>query len=130
MAAALPLAPTEALPLLQRKPASDVKREGWRGIMKAVDAAGRLLVTNHDEPQAVILSLSEYRALSELADSARRQQQDRLEQLTREFDDDLAVLNLQIQRIFMEAYTGIVDILKKSEKDGVAYPILERLVDN
>ena len=37
---------------------------------------------------------------------------------------------LQIQRIFMEAYTGIVDILKKSEKDGVAYPILERLVDN
>ncbi|MDE2565364.1 MAG: type II toxin-antitoxin system prevent-host-death family antitoxin [Burkholderiales bacterium] len=92
MAAALPLAPTEALPLLQRKPASDVKREGWRGIMKAVDAAGRLLVTNHDEPQAVILSLSEYRALSELADSARRQQQDRLEQLAREFDDDLAVL--------------------------------------
>jgi len=34
-------------PLLQRKPVSDVKREGWRGVMKWVGAAGKLLMTNH-----------------------------------------------------------------------------------
>ncbi len=42
---------TTELAHLQRKPISDVKREGWRGIMRSVDAAGQLLMTNHEQPK-------------------------------------------------------------------------------
>lgn len=77
---------------LQRKPVSDVKREGWRGVMKGVGAAGTLLMTNHDQPEAVILSLQEFRRLSELAESALRDQERKLQALSQAFDADLAVL--------------------------------------
>lgn len=77
---------------LQRKPVSDVKREGWRGVMKGVGAAGKLLMTNHDQPEAVILSLQEFRRLSELADSAMRDRARKLEELGQAFDAELAVL--------------------------------------
>ena len=81
-----------ALLHLQRKPVSDVKREGWRGIMRSVDAAGKLLMTNHDQPEAVILSLQAYRQLTELAGRAERDNLDKLDRLGRAFDAELAVL--------------------------------------
>ena len=77
---------------LQRKPVSDVKREGWRSIMRSVDAAGRLLMTNHEQPEAVILSLHEYRLLTEMADRAQRDNQAKLDLLARAFDEELARL--------------------------------------
>jgi PHD/YefM family antitoxin component YafN of YafNO toxin-antitoxin module len=84
--------PEPALDQLPRKPVSDVKREGWRGVMKGVDTAGKLLMTNHDRPEAVILSLQEFRRLSALADSALRDQARQLDQLSQAFDAELAVL--------------------------------------
>ena len=89
---ALPRATDDLLTSLERKPASDVKREGWRGIMRTVDHVGRVLVTNHDRPEAVILSLREYRQLAETADRARRDDEARLERLSRAFDAELAGL--------------------------------------
>jgi prevent-host-death family protein len=77
---------------MERKPASDVKREGWRGVMRTVDAVGKVLVTNHDEPEAVIMSLREYRQLTRLAEQGQRDNASKLEQLTRAFDAELAVL--------------------------------------
>jgi PHD/YefM family antitoxin component YafN of YafNO toxin-antitoxin module len=81
-----------ALQHLPRKPVSDVKREGWRGVMKDVGAAGKLLMTNHDRPEAVILSLQEFHRLTELAESAQRDKAQKLEAMGRAFDADLAVL--------------------------------------
>lgn len=94
MPAAIPVQPVHeaALVQLQRKPVSDVKRQGWRGIMRSVDAAGQLLMTNHDQPEAVILSLNEYRRLTDLAGRAQRDHQDTLDRLSRAFDAELAVL--------------------------------------
>ncbi len=77
---------------LQRKPVSDVKREGWRGIMRSVDAAGQVLMTNHEQPEAVILSMQQYRQLTELAHSAQRDNQQKLERLSHAFDAELAAL--------------------------------------
>ena len=48
---------------LPRTPASNVKKLGWRGVMREVDRTGSMVVTHHDRPEAVILSLDEYRAL-------------------------------------------------------------------
>ena len=81
-----------ALVQMQRKPVSDVKREGWRGIMRSVDVAGKLLMTNHDQPEAVILSLQAYRQLTDMAARAQRDSQNKLERLSRAFDAELAVL--------------------------------------
>lgn len=92
MATAIQPASEELFARLQRKPISDVKREGWRGVMNAVDATGKVLMTNHERPEAVILSLREYSLLTELAERVQRDDQSKLEQLTRAFDEELAVL--------------------------------------
>ncbi|WP_088278787.1 hypothetical protein [Ideonella sp. A 288] len=92
MTAAAQPAPEPLLAQLARKPVSDVKREGWRGIMRSVDAAGKLLMTNHDQPEAVILSLREFRVLTELAERTQRDNQGKLERLSQAFDAELAVL--------------------------------------
>ena len=60
--------------------------------MRSVDSTGRLLMTNHDQPEAVILSLQEYRLLTEQAARAQRDSQDKLDNLSRAFDGELAVL--------------------------------------
>jgi hypothetical protein len=49
-------------------------------------------MTNHDQPEAVILSLQEYRLLTEQAARAQRDSQDKLDSLSRAFDAELAVL--------------------------------------
>jgi prevent-host-death family protein len=62
--------PAAFLPLakLPRTPASDLKKLGWRGIMNALRSKGRLLVTNHDEPEAVVIPVAEYDALMQLVE--------------------------------------------------------------
>jgi len=92
MPAALSSDTPQALSDLARKPVSDVKREGWRGLMKSVDAAGTVLMTNHDRPEAVILSLQSYQRLSALAERAQDTDQRRLQALSQAFDEELSVL--------------------------------------
>jgi PHD/YefM family antitoxin component YafN of YafNO toxin-antitoxin module len=74
-------------------PASDVKKRGWRGVMRTLDEAGAVVVTNHDEPEAVILNVKEYRGLLALAEQARSQTASELDALRRRFDARLAALN-------------------------------------
>jgi AbrB family looped-hinge helix DNA binding protein len=62
------------------------------GVARAQASTGRLLMTNHDQPEAVILSLQEYRPLTEQAARAQRDSQDKLDSLSRAFDAELAVL--------------------------------------
>ena len=84
------LADIDSLP---RTPASDVKKLGWRGVMRNVARDGRVVVTNHAQPEAVILSVAEYQTmLAALRSKAERDQQ-ALEKLRREFDARLACLN-------------------------------------
>jgi prevent-host-death family protein len=78
------------LDTLPRTPASDVKRLGWRGVMKTVSRAGRIVVTNHNEPEAVILSTDEYAAIVRAL--ARSGDEDALEALRHRFDERLAAL--------------------------------------
>ena len=77
---------------LPRTPASDVKRLGWRGVMRTVGREGKVLVTNHDQPEAVILSTDEYQRLMQAAEGAQAQQDAALDTLRRRFDARLAAL--------------------------------------
>ena len=60
----IPAKPAALLPLakLPRTPASDLKKLGWRGMMNALRSKGKIVVTNHDEPEAVIIPVAEYDA--------------------------------------------------------------------
>ena len=78
---------------LPRTPASSLKTLGWRGVMQAVREAGRVLVTNHDKPEAVIVSLEAYTAMARAVEDARRRDADVLDVLRTRFDERLAALD-------------------------------------
>ena len=82
----------QALEALPRTPASDVKKLGWRGVMREVGRSGSVVVTNHDRPEAVILSLDGYRALVLAAEAALRPERSALDELRSAFDQRLAAL--------------------------------------
>lgn len=73
--------------------ASSVKKEGWRGMMRALSTEGRLLVTNHNHPEAVILSTAEYTKLVKAAAAAEQAAPNPLVELRRKFDERLAGLD-------------------------------------
>jgi prevent-host-death family protein len=89
MALAVQLDPVEDLP---RTPASDVKKLGWRGVMRTVDREGRVLVTNHNRPEAVILSIEDYDGILRALEAAGDRDEAALDDLRRRFDQRLASL--------------------------------------
>jgi prevent-host-death family protein len=89
MALPLKIDPLDALP---RTPASDVKKLGWRGVMKAVARTGKVVVTNHNEPEAVILSTEEYAGIRLALQAVAETTAPSLDTLRRRFDDRLAAL--------------------------------------
>ncbi|WP_186764610.1 type II toxin-antitoxin system Phd/YefM family antitoxin [Comamonas flocculans] len=92
MSAAAAALAVPAFSALAHTPASDVKKLGWRGVMRVVGEQGAVLVTNHDRPEAVILSTTEYQRLLKAAEAARAIQQDALQALRERFDERLASL--------------------------------------
>ncbi len=84
--------PLDCLVQLAHTPASDVKKFGWRGLMKTIRSGGKLVVTNHDEPEAVIMSVEEYKNLMQAAQQTAVQTESALEALRQRFDQRLAAL--------------------------------------
>lgn len=60
--------------------------------MRTLAADGALVVTNHDQPEAVILATGEYAALVDKATQAESRTESDLLLLRRRFDERLAVL--------------------------------------
>jgi prevent-host-death family protein len=93
----IPIRPAAFLPLakLPRIPASDLKKLGWRRMMNALRSKGRLLVTNHHEPEAVIIPVAEYEDLMRLAAQSEAEAESALANLRRSFDERLSLLQGQ-----------------------------------
>jgi prevent-host-death family protein len=69
-----------------KRPASDVKAR-WREIVEEVNAHGEVIVTNHDRPVVVVVSVDRYAKLrTEAIDN------DPLTALRAEFDRELSIL--------------------------------------
>ena len=77
---------------MERLPASEVKTRGWRGVVRRLRERGPLVVTNHDEPEAVILSVDQYADLITRAGRDADRVEGELEALRRRFDERLAAL--------------------------------------
>lgn len=82
----------DAIELLPHTPASDVKKLGWRGVMRAIGRTGKVVVTHHNEPEAVILSVEEYGEIMQALQEAGAREESALETLRQQFDQRLAVL--------------------------------------
>ncbi|MDR6935456.1 type II toxin-antitoxin system prevent-host-death family antitoxin [Luteibacter sp. 3190] len=82
----------DAIEDLPRTPASDVKKLGWRGVMRAIARKGKVVVTNHSEPEAVILSADEYSQILHALEDAGVRQASALDTLRLRFDERLASL--------------------------------------
>ena len=72
--------------------ASDFKKLGWRAIMNTVRTQGKLSVTNHNRPEAVILPVAEYDVIRQIVERSEEQAEAVLDALRRSFDERLAVL--------------------------------------
>lgn len=92
MALSLKLDAIEDLP---HTAASDVKKLGWRGVMRTIGRAGKVVVTNHSEPEAVILSAEEYGAIMRALNDAGAQHESALDMLRHRFDERLASLQAE-----------------------------------
>ena len=86
------LPPPQPLESLPRTSASEVKKLGWRGVMKAVARHGKTVVTNHDEPEAVILPVEEYNRLLALLREAAQRDEAILDNLRQDYSERLKVL--------------------------------------
>ncbi|MDR3055702.1 MAG: hypothetical protein LBU53_09920 [Zoogloeaceae bacterium] len=84
--------PRDVFAELPRTPASDVKRLGWRGLMKAVRSNGKTVITNHNEPEAVILSTGEYAGMMQIVQQASANTELALAALRQRFDQRLTTL--------------------------------------
>lgn len=82
----------DAIKELPRVPAADVKRRGWRGVMRALKGQGAVLVTNHNQPEAVILAADTYADLLDRANQAESRLESDLAVLRSRFDERLAAL--------------------------------------
>ena len=92
MRTTLAIRPFDVFAQLPHTPASDVKRLGWRGLMKTVRSNGKTVVTNHNAPEAVILSTEAYADLMQLVQQASANTESALAALRRRFDERLAAL--------------------------------------
>ncbi len=61
--------------------------------MREVNTQGILVVTHHNKPQAVILSVDRYQALERLAQRGKAREAEQLAELRARFDQRLASLN-------------------------------------
>jgi PHD/YefM family antitoxin component YafN of YafNO toxin-antitoxin module len=77
---------------LPRTSASELKKLGWRGMMSALRSKGKHLVTNHNEPEAVIIPVGEYNALMLIVEQSEAQTESALTGLRQSFDERLSLL--------------------------------------
>jgi prevent-host-death family protein len=83
---------TKTLADLPRTSASDLKRIGWRGVMLTIRDQGKVVVTNHGKPEAVIIAAEEYDAIMQIVREAESKAELALTALRQSFDDRLSAL--------------------------------------
>lgn len=102
-------------------PASDLKKRGWRGVMRTLAASGPVVVTNHSEPEAVILSAQDYARLLAVVDANASKTEAGLESLRRRFDERLAALQRPDAGDRLRAITRSPTTLRGKVKAGTGY---------
>jgi len=91
---------------------SSLKTEGWSGFMRTVRDRGALVVTHHNEPQAVILSVERYQEMERLSRRVREREVRELSELRTRFDERLAILNALGAHQALNDFLDVTDVRK------------------
>jgi len=94
------LTPTSRLPATS---ASDMKRQGWRGVMATVRREGHLVITNHNVPEAVILPPEQYDRLVSAAEKEATAIETKLDALRQRFRKNMKRLELPDAEVHLSA---------------------------
>jgi prevent-host-death family protein len=105
---------------LPRKPSSALKKEGWSGFMREVSHRGVLVVTHHNQPEAVVLSIDSYQALERMAQREKVREALQLAELSARFDQRLASLNAPQAHQTLNAFMDEPIVLGGQLRAGVA----------
>ena len=89
--------------------------------MRALTADGPVVVTNHSEPEAVILSAKDYETLITAVKSAESRTEAGLDTLRQRFDERLAVLRQDNAGDRLRAITKSTTKLRGKVKAGASY---------
>lgn len=106
---------------LPRKPSSALKKEGWSGFMREVTSQGVLVVTHHNQPEAVVLSVDSYQALERMAQREKTREARQLAELSERFDQRLASLNAPKAHQALDAFMDEPIALGGKLRAGAAY---------
>jgi PHD/YefM family antitoxin component YafN of YafNO toxin-antitoxin module len=82
----------DALDQLPRAAATDVKTHGWKALLRSLSSQGELVITNHQQSEAVILSIQRYQELVNAIREAQEAAPDPLVELRKRFDKRLSAL--------------------------------------
>jgi len=88
----IPIVSVSQLPMLS---ASEMKRQGWRGVLANVRREGHLVITNHNVPEAVILPPEQYDRLVNAATKATAAADLKLETLRLRFRQRMQALQAE-----------------------------------
>jgi len=88
----IPIAAVSQLPMLS---ASEMKRQGWRGVLANVRREGHLVITNHNVPEAVILPPEQYDRLVSAATKAGVAAETKLQALCLRFRQRMQALQAE-----------------------------------
>jgi len=75
--------------------ASEMKRQGWRGVLATMRREGHLVITNHNVPEAVILPPEQYDKLVNDAQKALSAPDPKLEALRLRFRERMKALHTE-----------------------------------
>lgn len=103
---------------MERRPASDVRTKGWPDIVASVQRQGRMLVTNHNRVEVVLLSLDEYSNLVGQAEAGQARKTMALDALREQFDQQLASLQADDAGARLEKAFEAPVKLKRKAKAG------------
>jgi prevent-host-death family protein len=98
------------------RPASDVKSQ-WRTIVQEANELGEVIVTNHNRPEVVVVSVEHYAHLK-----AQALANDPLTRLRNEFDAELAILRTadagsRLREIFASSPEDVANAANRRSDD-------------
>lgn len=85
--------PSSAFDRLEPLPASEIKKRGWKGVMRLVSAKGPVVITNHHQPEAVVVPIAEYERLQKAVSEQTARIRNAEDTLREQWTQRLASLN-------------------------------------
>ena len=105
---------------LAHKPSSELENESWKSLAREISQHGAIVVTDHDQPVAVMLSVEVYEALARLARREQARVAQKIAELNARVDQRIALLNTPDARRALDAFMDEPVVLNGEVRAGTS----------